>query len=120
MARQTRQNRVILCAGWARIVDDVEDMVDGRAVVEKQRPIRGEAVEQFVGCGLSGYLGSCHQYLPDQSTSFWIEVSIEVKTLPFWLHLKLWQFHFALLVTLQRLLWPELLAGRTMHLAIRE
>jgi hypothetical protein len=37
-----------------------------------------------------------------------------------WLHLKLWQFHFALPVTFQRLLWPELLAGRTMHLAIRE
>ncbi|HWO39459.1 MAG TPA: hypothetical protein VNO32_62600 [Candidatus Acidoferrum sp.] len=82
MARRARQSRVILCTGWARIVDDVEDMVDGRAVVEKQRPIRGEAVEHFVGCGLSKYLGSCHQYLPDQSISFSIEVSIEVKTFP--------------------------------------
>ena len=44
------------------MVDDAEDMVDSRAVVEKQRPIRGESVEQFVECGLSGCLGTCHQY----------------------------------------------------------
>jgi hypothetical protein len=62
VARRAGQRCVILCTGWARIVDDAEDMVDSRAVVEKQRPIRGEAVEQFVECGLSGYLGTCHQY----------------------------------------------------------
>ena len=54
MARRAGQSRVILCAGRARIVDDAEDMVDSRAVVGKQRPIRGEAVKQFVGCGLGG------------------------------------------------------------------
>jgi hypothetical protein len=62
VARRAGQSRLILCTGWARIVDDAEDMVDSRAVVEKQRPIRGEAIEQLVECGLSGYLGTCHQY----------------------------------------------------------
>ena len=57
MARRARQSSVILCTGWARMVDDAEDVVDSRAVVEKQRPIRCEAVEQFVECGLSGTLG---------------------------------------------------------------
>ena len=62
VARRAGQSRVSLCTGWARIVDDAEDMVDSRAIVEKQRPIRSEAVEQFLGCGLSGYLGTCHEY----------------------------------------------------------
>ena len=73
----------MLCTGWARIVDDAENMVDSRAVVEKQRPIRGEAIEQLVECGLSGYLGTCHQYAFETSRlPFWIEVAIEVKALP--------------------------------------
>ncbi len=121
MARRAGQSRVILCTGWARIVDDAEDMVNGRAVVEKQRPIRGEAVEQFVACGLSGYLGTCHQIcLRNLSTSFWIEGSIEGEDVLIWLHRKEWQLHFALPVTFRRLLWPGFLAGRAMHMAIRE
>ena len=95
VARRAGQSRVTLCTGRARIVDDAEDMVDGRAVVEKQRPIRREAVEQFVECGLSGYLRTCHQiFLRDQSTSLLDRGRDRGEGSSIWPHLKWWQFSF--------------------------
>lgn len=49
------------CSVCVGVVDDREDMSDDRAVVEMQRPIRSEAVEQLTSFGFSESLACQNQ-----------------------------------------------------------
>ena len=53
--------RRVSSVGPEASVDDGKDVVDDRAVVEKERPIRGEVVEYLGSFEFSEYLGLGHR-----------------------------------------------------------